>query len=200
IAVVHAVRATVGPNCPLMLDAHNGYNLNLAKRVLLETRDADIFWLEEAFHEDVVLYRDLREWMAAQGLSVRIADGEGQASPSLLAWAREGVVDVVQYDIFSYGFTRWLALARQLDEWGVYTAPHHYGGHVGNHVSTHLAAAVERFAFVEWDEASTPGLDASAYVVEEGQVHVPAAPGFGLELDLERFAHAVRQGGFTATA
>ncbi len=200
IAVVWAVREAVGPDCPLMLDANNGYNLNLAKRVLRETSGADIFWLEEAFHEDAVLYRDLKAWVAAQGLSVRIADGEGQASPNLLEWAREGVVDVVQYDIFSYGFTRWLALARQLDDWGVYTAPHHYGGHVGNHVSAHLAAAVGRFAFVEWDEASTPGLDTSTYVVQEGRVHVPPAPGFGLELDLGRFAHAVRQGGFSVTA
>ncbi len=36
IAIVRAVRAAIGPEPPLMLDANNGYNLNLAKRVLAE--------------------------------------------------------------------------------------------------------------------------------------------------------------------
>lgn len=196
IAVVRAVRAAVGPGLPLMLDANNGYNLNLAKRVLAETADCGVFWLEEAFHEDAVLYRDLRAWLEAQGLSVLIADGEGQAAPSLLEWAREGVVDVIQYDIFSHGLTRWLATGRQLDAWGARTAPHHYGGHYGNYAAGHLAGAIERFAFVEWDEATTPGLDAAGYAVEEGWVRVPPAPGFGLGLDEALYDAAVAATGF----
>lgn len=196
IAVVRAVRAAVGPGLPLMLDANNGYTLNLAKRVLAETADCGVFWLEEAFHEDAVLYRDLRAWLEAQGLSVLIADGEGQAAPSLLEWAREGVVDVIQYDIFSHGLTRWLATGRQLDAWGARTAPHHYGGHYGNYAAGHLAGAIERFAFVEWDEATTPGLDAAGYAVEEGWVRVPPAPGFGLGLDEALYDAAVAATGF----
>ena len=37
IAVVHAVRAAVGENATLMMDANNGYNLNLAKQLLRAT-------------------------------------------------------------------------------------------------------------------------------------------------------------------
>lgn len=51
--------------------------------------------------------------------------------------------------------------------------------------------------FVEWDEATTPGLDASAYVVREGRVLLPYAPGFGLALDRPVFDRAVRESGFT---
>ena len=68
IAIVRAVRAAVGPAAPIMLDANNGYNLNLTKRVLAETADCGILWMEEAFHEDEVLYRDLREWLAQEHL------------------------------------------------------------------------------------------------------------------------------------
>ena len=135
IAVVRAVRAVAGAGAPVMVDANNGYNLNLTKRVLLETADCRIHWLEEPFHEDAVLYRDLREWMTKEGLAVLIADGEGEASPRLLDWAREGLVDVVQYDIISWGFTRWLALARQLADWGARSAPHNYGNGFGNYAS-----------------------------------------------------------------
>ena len=195
IAIVRAVREAVGPEPPLMLDANNGYNLNLAKRVLTETADCGIFWLEEAFHEDNVLYRDLRDWMRSQGLPTLLADGEGMADPRLVAWAHEGLVDVIQYDIFSYGLTRWLALGRALDAAGVRSAPHHYGGHYGNYAACHLASAIERFTFVEWDEATTAGLDASGYTIDEGRVQVPATPGFGLVLDEARFQHAVSHGG-----
>jgi L-rhamnonate dehydratase len=200
IAVIRAVRAAVGPEAGVMIDANNGYTLNLAKRVLDATADCRLGWLEEAFHEDEVLYRDLKEWLASRGLATLIADGEGAAHPRLLDWTRDGLVDVVQYDIFERGFTRWLALGRQLDSWGARSAPHHYGGHYGNFVSGHLAAAVRGFAYVEWDEAETPGIDTSGYAISEGRVTIPNAPGFGLELDEERFARAVADGGFSLAA
>lgn len=196
IAVIQAVRNAVGPAATIMIDANNGYNLNLTKRVLAETADCAILWMEEAFHEDRILYLDLQAWLKAQGLPVLIADGEGQASPTLLDWAQEGVVNVIQYDIFGYGFTPWLALGKQLDAWGVRSAPHHYGGHYGNYAACHLAAAIDNFTYVEWDEATTPGLDATAYRIDEGRVVVPDAPGFGLMLEEEIFQRAVKANGF----
>jgi L-rhamnonate dehydratase len=196
IAVVRAVREAVGPEPPLLIDANNGYNLNLAKQVLAETADCGVFWIEEAFHEDPVLYGELKVWLRERGLPVLIADGEGQASPTLLDWAREGLVDVIQYDIFGHGFTRWLRTGRELDAWGVRSAPHHYGGHIGNYAACHLAGGVERFTYVEWDEATTPGIDASGYALDNGQVIVPDRPGFGLDLDEAAFGRAVATEGF----
>ncbi len=196
IRVIQAVREAVGPEAKILLDANNGYNLNLTKHVLGETADANIYWMEEAFHEDPRLYANLGEWMRSEGLSTLIADGEGDASRHLLDWAQQGLIHIVQYDIFHPGFSRWIELGTQLDEWDVHSAPHHYGGHYGNYVSCHLAAAIRNFEFVEWDEATTPGLDSSAYSISEGYVNVPALPGFGLELDEEIYARAVRENGF----
>lgn len=195
IAVIRAVREAVGTQPALLLDANNGYNLNLAKQVLADTADCGIFWLEEAFHEDDVLYRDLKMWIAAQGLPTLIADGEGNAGPHLLRWAQEGLVDVIQYDILGHGLTRWLQTGRQLDEWGVCSAPHHYGNHYGNYAACHLAPAMRGFTYVEWDEAVTPGLDTSAYSIADGFAHVPAAPGFGLSLEEAAFQRAVKSNG-----
>jgi L-rhamnonate dehydratase len=191
IAIVRAVRAAVGPAAPIMLDANNGYNLNLTKRVLAETADCGILWMEEAFHEDDVLYRDLRAWLKQEHLQILIADGEGQADPRLIEWARAGLIDVIQYDIFGYGFTRWLTLGRELDGANVRSAPHHYGGLYGNYAAGHLAAAIQGFTYVEWDEAMTDGLDTSAYAIQDGWVTLPDAPGFGLALDEAVFGRAV---------
>lgn len=195
-AVIRAVRDAVGAEATILIDANNGYNLNIAKQILGGTADCKVFWLEEAFHEDGALYEDLHAWIERETLEVNIADGEGLASPMLLDYARDGSVDVIQYDIFSHGMTNWLQTGAQLDGWNVRTAPHHYGRHVGNYVSGHLAAAVDGFLFVEWDEVTTPGLDGSAYRVEEGQILLPDAPGFGLKLDEEIFQQAVAQNGF----
>lgn len=196
IAIIHAIRAVAGPAGQIMIDANNGYNLNLTKRVLQETATANVYWMEEAFHEDPVLYRDLKGWLQAEGIATLIADGEGWAAPLLLDWAREGLIQVIQYDIHGHSFTQWLALGQQLDAWAVRSAPHHYGGHIGNYTAPHLAAAVEGFTFVEWDEATTPGIDAPGYGIEAGQVVVPATPGFGLTLDEDAFQRAVTSNGF----
>ena len=196
IAVIKAVRAAVGPDARIMIDANNGYNFNIARRVLEETADCDVFWLEEAFHEDPELYKALRRWLDAQGLGTLIADGEGWAAAMLMDWARAGWVDVLQYDIFSHSFSAWLQTGAELDAWQLKTAPHHYGRHLGNYVSGHLAAAVQGFAFVEWDETDTPGIEASAYRVEAGQVGVPDLPGFGLGLEEDVFRKAVAEGGW----
>ncbi len=200
IAVIRAVREAVGPECALMLDANDGYNLNLTKQVLTETAACGVFWMEEPFREDPALYAELRAWLNAQGSAVLIADGEGEASAHLLTWARDGVVDVIQYDIFSHGFTRWLATGRQLDGWGRRTAPHHYGRCLGNYVSGHLASVVQGYTYVEWDEATVSELDATAYVIQEGHVALPNLPGFGLALDEAGFRRTVAETGFTLDA
>ena len=196
ILVILAVREAVGPDATILLDANNGYNLNLTKQVLSETANASIYWMEEAFHEDARFYANLKEWLDSEGLETRIADGEGGASPHLLDWAQQGLIDIVQYDIFHPGFTRWLELGIQLDEWNVGTAPHHYGGLYGNYACSHLSAGMQGFEFVEWDEASTPGLDASGYSITNGYVNVPKLSGFGLKLEENIYAQAVKENGF----
>jgi L-alanine-DL-glutamate epimerase-like enolase superfamily enzyme len=196
ICVIRAVREAVGADARIMIDANNGYNVNLVKRVLDGTADADVYWIEEAFHEDARLYGHLQEWLAREGIGTLIADGEGSASPHLVDWAVQGVVDVVQYDVFRPGFSRWMELGPQLDAAGVRSAPHHYGEPYGNYAGCHLAASIQRFEGVEWDEATVPGLDASAYAVVEGMVSVPDLPGFGLALDDAVYTRAVRDRGF----
>ncbi len=200
IAVIRAVREAVGPDTPLMIDANNAWNTNLVKRVLTETADCHIFWLEEPFHEDQVLYDHLQNWMRGQSLGVLLADGEGLASPRLMQWAQAGSVDVIQYDFRDYGLTNWLKAGRQLDTWGVKSAPHNYGSNWGNHAACHLGSALKGFAFAEWDTADTPGLDTSAYAIADGWVSVPDGPGFGLKLDEAVFQNAVTNGGYSLRA
>lgn len=150
---------------------------------------------DTSLYEDPVLYRELKAWRAGRGLAVLIADGEGDASAHLLEWAQDGLVDVVQYDIYDLGFSVWLRTGQHLDTLGVRSAPHHYSTGYGNYVACHLAAAIRHFTFVEWDEATVQGLDATGYTIDAGQVSVPTTPGFGLRLEEAVFQDAIRRGG-----
>lgn len=196
IDVINAVRDAVGTDATILIDANNGYNLNITKQILGETAEANVYWMEEAFHEDARVYSLLKEWLNSEGIKTKIADGEGSASPHLVNWAKDGIVDILQYDIFHPGFTRWLELGPELDSVNVGTAPHHYGGYYGNFVTGHLAAKVEKFEFVEWDHATTPGIDDSAYTIENGFINVPNLPGFGLSINENPYQEAVKENGF----
>jgi len=47
IALIKAVRNQIGKDAVLMIDANNGYNFNLARQVLLATKECNLYWLEE---------------------------------------------------------------------------------------------------------------------------------------------------------
>lgn len=197
IAILLAVREKIGPDGILMADANNGYNFNLAKSFLKETCSAKLYWLEEAFHEDDQLYSRLREWMVKEGISTKIADGEGYASPAIEEWAQKGLIDVLQYDLRDYGFCRWIRLGRELNHYGVLVAPHNYGSFYGNFVQAHFAAAVDNFTLGEWDQAESEGIDTSAYRIKEGTIIFEDSPGFGLKLDQGFFERKVKDHGWT---
>jgi len=197
IAVVEGVREVVGSDPLLMLDANNGYNLNLTKEVLAATEDVGIYWMEEAFHEDPALYGELQRWLDERNMPTLISDGEGDAASSLISQAQRGLIDVIQYDIRMYGFNNWLELGANLDRDGIRSAPHNYGGLYGNYAACHLAAGIDNFLLVEWDEAQAPGVDTSRYAIVDGRVQVPSDPGFGLELDDRYFTQCVKNEGWS---
>ncbi|MFH5183815.1 enolase C-terminal domain-like protein [Paenibacillus sp. TAB 01] len=196
IAIVNGIREAVGPDCNISIDANNGYNLNLTKHVLLETAQSKLLWIEEAFHEDDRLYRNLKEWMAERQLNVLITDGEGLAAKPIVEWAEQGLIDAIQYDLKDYGIVNWLKLAKRLALSGVKAAPHNYGGFYGNYASAQVYPAIEGFMFVEWDEAQIPGIDTSGYSIQDGKIIVPSAPGFGLHVDAAFYENQVRSSGW----
>lgn len=197
IAVIHGVREAIGPDAQMMVDANNGYNLNLTKTVLEATRADRILWIEEPFHEDAVLYRDLKAWLQDHQMSTFIADGEGVSDPRLVQGAVEGLVDVVQFDLLDYGFRSWVSLGAKLDRAGCLSAPHNYGGSYGNYATAHLAPRIRGLLFIEWDMMAVSGLDDSQYRIEEGVAPVPSTPGFGVFLDDSYFNRCSRQDGWS---
>ena len=196
IAIVNGIRDFVGPEAKLMVDANNAFNLNITKEFLKATKDAKVYWLEEAFHEDNMLYAKLKEWMKEQGIATLIADGEGQASPSIVDWVKQCLIDVFQYNVRFHGFFYMMQLYRDLEPFKVLYAPHNYGGFYGNYATAHIASCTEKFIFGEFDVADAEGIDTSAYKIKEGRLEVPRLDGFGLSLDNTVFEKYREQKGY----
>lgn len=199
IDIILAIRKQIGDNGRLMADANNGYNFNLTRRFLSGVRAAGLYWLEEPFHEDNELYSRLRKWMEEENIGTMLADGEGYACSAIEDWACKGLIDILQYDLKGYGFFRWMKLGQKLDQYGVKSAPHNYGGFYGNYAQLHFASSIEGFAFAEWDQADADGIDTGGYTIRDGKAHVPASNGFGLKLDQERFDFYVNEKGWRLT-
>jgi L-alanine-DL-glutamate epimerase-like enolase superfamily enzyme len=197
IEIVNGIRSLAGPESKLMVDANNGYNVTIAKEFLMATKESKLYWLEEAFHEDNALYTNLRGWMKNQGIDTLIADGEGQASPSLIDWAKNGLIDVVQFDLRSYGFFNWMELCKELEPFNILCAPHNYGGFYGNYAQGHFAACTDSFASAEFDVADAEGIDASAYTIRDGRLEVPGLDGFGLIMNSRIFEKYCAQNGYS---
>ncbi len=196
IRVIQAVRRVVGQAGRIMVDANNGLNHNLACRILAETAEANLYWLEEPFHEDPVVYHSLKRWMHQNAIATLIADGEGSASAGIEQWAADGAIDVLQYDLRDRTFSGWIECGARFDAAGIRSAPHNYGEPLANYYAAHLSAVIARFEMVEWDEATVDGVAASGYSIRNGTVAVPDTPGFGLEIDLYAFRRRVADHGF----
>jgi L-rhamnonate dehydratase len=196
VAVIQAVRGALGAECTLLADANNGYTFNGAREFMVRTADSHVGWLEEPFGEDTVLLAALRDWVAHEGLDILLADCESATTEEAYELASSGVLDVVQCDVLEAGFTGWLRLGSALDAVGVASAPHHFGLYLGNYVPGHLASVVKNLRYIEWDQASVPGVSLPGYHFSDGRLRVSDGPGFGIELDEELFAQAVKTSGF----
>ena len=199
IALIRAVRKRVDRDVNIMIDANNGYSLNDVKHVFEEVADCDIYWMEEPFPENAYLLRLLKDHFAEMRVETRISDGEGNAPSSFLELVESGLVDIVQYDMRSFGFSAWLELASRIDEWGGLCAPHCWGSLIDTFHQAHFARGISNFCYIECDTMRMVGLASDGYVIRDGYLNVSDAPGFGLGLDGAIFGRAVGSGGFSVS-
>lgn len=186
VDVTHAVSERF-PDCRVLVDANNGLARNDFLTYLDGIRDCNLYWIEEPFQESREDLASLRAYLDDHDLQTLIADGEeahGQSqadTPYLLSLASDRLIDVLIMDIVTFGFTAWRQLMPTLREIGVSASPHTWGVPVKSLYTAQLAAGVGNVPTVEGVLGSADGVDSSSYRLHEGDLHVPAGPGFGLE-------------------
>lgn len=183
LARLRAVRAAIGDDVELRVDAHHHIDFPSMLGILPELENLGVAWLEDAVHvTDVVSQRALRE-----ATSLPLAGGEQAFSPAMTQKAvDEGLIDILMPDVKHVGGVhRLLEVARSAP--GLQISPHNPAGPVATAASAHVfsvcdSATTLEFAFgeVEWRS----GLVGGHEQVHRGQLEVSDRPGLGLELDL----------------
>lgn len=203
IAAIRAARRAVGSSFLLMADANNGYDgrFDAGLQLLRETELFDLYWMEELVPETEDRYRRLRRTLHEEGIRARLAEGENalwagsaalQEVRDAVPWVRDGLIDVVQPDLRTIGFSNTLSMADLVAPHGGVLVPHNWQSEMGKLMGVHAARLKSTVRFVEDDRWSNFALDSSDYRFHNGQWHAPDTPGWGVRLSdhYDRFARS----------
>lgn len=173
-----AVRAAVGDDFELMVDANQSFTLAEAIRRAHGYATLDLAWFEEPMPaEHVAAHAQL-----LASTSVPVAVGESMYHPAQFAeYLRQGACSIVQADVARVGgITPWLKIAHLAEAHGIAICPHFL---MELHVS--LCAAVPNSRWVEY----IPQLDdltSSRLLIQDGCAQAPQTPGLGIEWDVSQ--------------
>jgi D-galactarolactone cycloisomerase len=192
IEVVRAVRKVVGPGMRLMADANDGYkgDRERAWRLMAETAESKLYWIEELFPEQVEEYNWLRDKMQKAGIQTLIADGESidQAADFDSYLKPKRLMDVLQSDIRRFGFLDNLAVTRRAEPAGAVVMPHNWGSHTGFLMALHMAKAVKNIPGAEDDRSTCDVFTTDGYEFRDGSYTVSTKPGLSHHIDESVYA------------
>ena len=190
---VGIVREVIGPDCSLMIDANQVWDVDEAIAWVKQLAFARPWFIEEPTHpDDVEGHRRIREGVAP----VQVATGEMCANRVLFKqFIARGAIDVVQIDACRVGgVNENLAIMLMAAKYGLPVCPH--AGGVG------LCEYVQHLSMVDYVCISgtragrvTEYVDhlhehfVDPCVVEAGAYRVPTAPGFSITMK----AHSLEQ-------
>lgn len=187
---LQALRETLGPDCELMVDANQAWDLDTALASARDLEPLGLGWLEEPLRCD----RPWSEWQKlAAATRTPLAAGENILGfENFQAALSAGVLRVVQPDLAKWGgFSATLPVSRGILAAGLRYCPHYLGGGIGLLASAHLLAAVGGDGLIEIDANENPlrtDLCGSLARVEDGHASLSEAPGLGPMPDLRSIA------------
>lgn len=184
VASLEAIRATVGPNVDIMVDANQCYSRHLALQVGRELDKHNVLFFEEPLPtDDVEGHRFL-----AERLDTRIATGENMYTRwEFLPYIKQNAIHVIQGDASRTGG---ISEAKRIFELAaahhLYAAPHTFSDVLTVAASLHLNAVSPNAILLELDRTYNPlmtQLVKQPLDIHDGVVELPAAPGLGVEID-----------------
>lgn len=173
-----AVRAAVGRDFELMVDANQSFSLGEALRRAHALQDIGLAWFEEPMMADNLMgHVEL-----CRKSPIPIAVGESLYSTGQFAdYVQARACHIVQVDVARVGgITPWLKVAHMAETHNISVCPHFL---MELHVS--LSCAVPNASWVEY----IPQLDSIAgnrLVIDQGRALPPEQPGLGIEWDWGR--------------
>ena len=197
VAHVRAVRAAIGPDVDLMMDANHAYSRSEAFALARAVEDQRIGWFEEPVSpEDYEGYAELRG-----RTTIPLAGGECEyLTHGFRQLAVNNCVDIAQPDLCGTGgLTEGQRIASLMQTFGANVTPHCWGTGVAFAAALHFAATLDMLPgrlragepLLEMDRSPSPlrdELTAPRFIAAAGRVEVPTAPGLGVDIDPDRLA------------
>ncbi len=198
-SIVPLMRQALGQDAALLVDANSGYSASKAIEVgkMLEQHGIEHF-------EEPCPYWELEQTQAVTAaLNLDVTGGEQDCD--MQTWKRiirDNVVDIVQPDIlYLGGISRTLQVAGWANDAGIPCTPHCANLSMVTLFTMHLLKAIPNAG--KYLEFSIEGEDyypwqqklfvESPYSVQDGQVSVSEAPGWGVEISPEWLAQSKYQ-------
>jgi L-alanine-DL-glutamate epimerase-like enolase superfamily enzyme len=187
IALVREARRGLGDDLDLMIDAGLVWDAKTAIQRARAFSEYRIFWLEEPLMpDDYDGYAKL-----CQATDVRIAAGEEESNRhSLIELMDRGKIDIVQVDITRVGgFTEAMKVASLAYDRGVPVVNHGFTTYINVAAALHFLNSIPNSFILEFvvEEQSTlrDCITKQRISARDGFLHVPSAPGLGVELNEE---------------
>jgi D-galactarolactone cycloisomerase len=198
---VRAVRAVIGPDIGLAIDANCAYDAAGAALLANLVEDCDISWFEEPVSaDDLSGYREMK-----QRCRVPLAGGETLPLDNLLRdYVEPRLVDILQPEVEIVGLTGARRLSHACWLHRVRLVPHNWSTAIRTAAILQwmatcppLTEGLESLPMMfEFDQTENPLRDAVVQTrlapESDGLISVPTAPGLGMEVDeaaVARFRH-----------
>ncbi len=193
---VAAVRAAIGPEHNLLVDANHAYNAAGAIRMGRVLEEHGVGWFEEpVVPEDHAGYRAVR-----QALDVPVAGGEAEFTRfGFRDVVATGCVDIIQPDVcVTGGLSEYAKLLALASAWNVQVIPHVWGSGIALAAGLHAVAItpaspwtyapvpLQNEPVIEYDRKHNPLRDellVENFELRDGKLAVPSGPGLGIEVD-----------------
>ena len=196
VASVRAVREAVGPEIDLLIEVHRRLAPLPAVRVARMIEAYDPFWYEEPVSaRDLTALAEVR-----RDIQLPVVTGEELYTKAEFRPAFElQAADIINPDVCNCGGILELKeIAAMAEAYHVAVAPHNYNSTtIGLAATIHAAAVMPNFLITEYFvnfEALGQEIAAPPFVVENGYITLPTAPGLGLDLNEDALTqHSYRQ-------
>ncbi|MBX2879663.1 MAG: mandelate racemase/muconate lactonizing enzyme family protein [Granulosicoccus sp.] len=186
------LRELIGPECRLMVDANQAWNLSQAREMVTTLANVAPDWVEEPLPVDA----PQSDWESlSRESTIPLAGGENLRGVEAFGEAiHSGVFRYIQPDIAKWGgISGTLDVVRHIHSAGLTYCPHWLGGGVGLLASAHLLKAVGGKGMLEVDANTNPLRDDLLTHTSENRLDADedqrmrwqprSAPGLGIELN-----------------
>ena len=190
VAMIEGIRAAVGPDIEVLVDAHALYNVPTAIRLANRLAPCDITWFEEPCPPESY---DALEQVRAQ-IRTRISVGERLYTRfEFLPVLNRHLTDYVMPDVtWTGGISELKKIATLAETFYVPVSPHDASGPVNVMAGAQVMMSVPNFYRLEARRVRMDFYNAfveEPLQVRDGALVVPRVPGLGVRLNLDYLEH-----------